>query len=306
MNNLNVTLFGGVGVSLDGLVIGPFPTRWAAGLLAYLTLKKGTLFHRDVLATLFWPEEPDRRARKALRNALWRVRSLIEPDTVQPGAFLTVAGQNIGITGEESVRLDVADFDRLMMAAKAPVLTQQQATALEECVQMYRGDFMDGHDHKWCVYERERLRLSLLMGLERLLTFHYRNGDWPMVLQRSRAILRYDPFREHVHRAMMVSHYSMGDRPLAIRQYQECVHLLETEMKLAPMEATRVLHEQIQNDCVEIPSARALSCPLPSDGREVAPQLNEALGKAEKALSELRRLTEEIRPPGSEGVPDQS
>lgn len=282
-------------MSLNGQGIGPFPTRWASGLLAYLTLKKGTLFHRDVLAALFWPEESDQRARKSLRNALWRVRSLIEPESVRPGAFLTVSGQSIGMTGEDCVHLDVAEFDRMMVAAKSPVVTESQAAIVESCLRLYRGDFMDGHDHAWCVYERERLRLGVLMALERLLTFHYQREEWPLALQRGRAILRYDPFREHVHRVIMVSHYSMGDRPLAIRQYQECVQLLEKEMRIPPMEATRRLYDQIRDDYLEIPSARSIACPLPTDGREVAPQLREALSRAERAITELLRLTDGAR-----------
>jgi len=290
MNNLEVKLFGGVRVLLNGQRVGPFPTRWASGLLAYLALKKGTLFHRDVLAALFWPEEPDKRARKSLRNALWRVRTLIEPDWIEPGTFLAVTGQSIGMRDHESIRLDVAEFDRLAALARVPVASESQARTLEECTRLYQGHFMDGHDHQWCVFERERLRLGLLMVLERLLKFHYRRRDWTLALQLGRMILWHDPFREHVHRVVMVSHYSRGDRPLAIRQYHECVRLLEEEMKLKPMEATEVLYRQIRDDEVAIPSARVISNPLPSDLADVESEFKEAFRRAERALSDLRRL----------------
>lgn len=247
MKSLEVRLFGGVRVTLNGMGISPLPTRWAAGLLAYLALNKGHILNRDVLTTLFWPEDRGQRARKAFRNALWRVRSCIEPPGVAPGSFLMVTGRDVGLR-EEGVWLDVADFDDRMAALRDGLLDQSRMESMEECVRLYRGDLMDGHDHEWATYERERLRLSFLSALEHLLRFHMERNEWFMALQRGRRVLKYDPLREHVHRWLMVCHHLMGDRPLAVRQYQECEQLLEEEMGLPPMEATRALFRDIERD----------------------------------------------------------
>jgi DNA-binding SARP family transcriptional activator len=302
MNNLDIRLFGGVQVFLNGQGVGPFPTRWASGLLAYLALKNGKLLHRDVLAALFWPEEPDQRARKSLRNALWRLRSLIEPPGIPQGAFLTVTGQSVGLTGTGSIRLDVADFDRLVSTVADGELDDDRLGCLEECLQLYRGDFMDGHDYRWCVHERERLRLGLLMVLERLLAFHLQREEWSFALQRGMALLRHDPFREHVHRCLMVCHYSMGDRPLAIRQYHECERMLKEEMGLTPMEATKRLFWEIQRDSGRLDDPDAVRLFLSSC--RIEQRMTEALARAEEALADLRRLAEGARnPDGSEEYP---
>jgi len=306
MDRLDVRLFGSVRVLLNGQRIGPFPTRWAAALLGYLSLNQGALIHRDILAARFWPEKPDQRARKFLRNALWRVRSQIEPEPVPPGSFLLVSGQNVGLAGGDSVDLDVARFDRLITSVRGSDLDEKQVGALEECIRIYQGDFMDGHDYLWCTYERERLRLCLLMALERLLSFHLQRREWSMALQRGKALLRYDPFREHVHRSLMICHYSMGDRPLAIRQYHDCAELLEKEMGLAPMEITQQLYRFVREDSFSGKDPRSLVGTLdagqtggtdvtisPKPGRPVM----EALRNAEQALADLRRLTG-APPPG--------
>jgi DNA-binding SARP family transcriptional activator len=293
MNILDVRLFGGVQVFLNGKRVGPFPTRWASGLLAYLALNQGKTLHRDVLTALFWPEEPDRRARKSLRNALWRVRSLIEPPEVPAGSFLTVAGQSVGLAGEPSVFLDVAEFDRIMASVGDPVPGEDGVAGLEECVRLFRGDFMEGHDYPWCVYERERLRLGLLTALEHLLSFHLSRQEWSLALQRGRAVLQHDPFREHVHRCLMMCHYFMGDRPLAIRQYRECVQLLDEEMGLDPMEETRRLYREIQGDSLPLNDPKGHPRSLAANG--AGPQLTEAFARAEEALANLRRLA--VGPP---------
>ena len=47
--------------------------RKALALLAYLALAP-TRHHREVLATLLWPETPAQHAFACLRNALWTLR----------------------------------------------------------------------------------------------------------------------------------------------------------------------------------------------------------------------------------------
>ena len=295
MNSLDIRLFGGVRVFLNGREVGPFPTRWASGLLAYLALNQGKTLHRDVLTSLFWPEEPDQRARKSLRNALWRVRSLIEPPDVPAGSFLTVAGQSVGLTGRAPVFLDVAEFDRIVSSIGDSVSGEDGVADLEEGVRLFRGDFMDGHDYPWCVYERERLRLGFLMALEHLLSFHLSRKEWALALRRGREVLRHDPFREHVHRCLMMCHHFMGDRPLAIRQYRECVQFLEREMGLAPMEATQRLYRDIQGDSLLLTGPKALLQSSVTNG--AGPQLTEAFARAEEALADLRRLAVGSPPP---------
>lgn len=289
MSALLVQLFGGVNATLHGKPVGSFPTRWAAGLFAYLALHKGRLLHRDVLTGLFWPEEPDQRARKALRNALWRVRSLIESEAGETGFILRVDGQRVGFRDDGRIVVDVAKFDELLTAAREAPSEDERLVHLQSSVALYRGDFMDGHDHEWCVYERERLRLGLVTGLERLVEIHMRRGDWTSAIRWGREVLRHDPLREKIHRCLMTCHYCMGDRPLAVRQYRECVRVLREELEIGPMEATQRLHRQIEADSLksdglgdEFPDVA-----LPSSN----PRLRRAITKAEAALSELRRLT---------------
>jgi DNA-binding SARP family transcriptional activator len=256
-------------------------------------MEKGKVVHRDVLATLFWPEESDQRARKSLRNALWRVRSLIEPAGIPAGCFLTVTGRSVGLAGTGSVRLDVTEFERRVALAGGEELSEGELGDLEGCIRLYRGDFMDGHDYHWCVHERERLRLSLLLVLERLLAFHFGRGEWSLALQRGRAVLKEDPFREHVHRCLMVCHYSMGDRPLAIRQYHECAELLMNEMGIVPMESTQRLYEEIRRDSRRLIDPN-VSTPVMASMR-MEDRMTEALTRAEEALADLRRLTEKAQ-----------
>ena len=54
-------------------------------LLAYLALEKQRIHTRDFLATLLWPDEPERTARQNLRQVLYQLRLLLgEASDVAP------------------------------------------------------------------------------------------------------------------------------------------------------------------------------------------------------------------------------
>lgn len=293
MSTLSIRLFGGVRANLDDRPLGSFPTRWAAGLLGYLALDRGRMLHRDILAATFWPEESDARARKALRNALWRLRARVEPKEVEPGSFLVVEGQTVGLRSGPAIRIDVEEFEILVRGVSARAGGPEALDRLEGAVDLYRGDFMDGHDHQWCVYERQRLQLALLSSLERLMDGHMTRGEWRAAVARGEAILHRDPLREHVHRRIMLCHHGMGDRPLAIRQYRVCEEILREELGIVPMAETRRLYEHLQTG--EGPGPEGMP-----EGPGLDPRLYRALGQAETALLEIRSLTR--RRPRTKGL----
>lgn len=251
MNTLEVRLFGGLSIRLNGTPLGSFPTRWSAGLFAYLALNRGRFVHRGLLTTLFWPEDTEQRARKGLRNALWRVRTQIEPPGVPSESFLSVTRRDVGIHGE-GVWVDVVEFDRKLSQFRAMDAKRVDMGLLEDCLRLYQGHFLEVYDFEWSSYERERLRLGLLFVLERLVGFHMERREWSRAIQRGRTLLKHDPLREHVHRCIMACHHLMGNRPLAIRQYRECAQVLERELGIGPMTATQRLFREIEADSAHL------------------------------------------------------
>lgn len=250
MPDLEVRLFGGLEVRRAGELLPPFSTRCAQRLFAYLVLNAHRPIDRNVVCGSVWPDRPDRKARKALRTALWRVRALLEPEDEDAGTLFHVEGRLIGFPGTGSVWVDTEVFESRMQRLPPPgrgPLDEDQVRQLSDAVALYRGDLLEGMYDDWCISERERLRLAHLRALERLIRHHERRGEWPAVLTQAQAVLRLDPLREHVHRTVMRSHWAMGNRPSALRQYHRCVRILREELQIDPMKETRTLFERIRN-----------------------------------------------------------
>ena len=54
-----------------------FRSAKVQGLLIYLSLTPRRTHARDVLATLFWPDEPEAVAKQNLRQSLFRLRTVL-------------------------------------------------------------------------------------------------------------------------------------------------------------------------------------------------------------------------------------
>ncbi len=250
MKPIKVRLFGGVAVYRGTSELPPFPTQKSQNLLAFMALKRGRLLSRDALVGQFWRDRPESNGRKALRTELWRIRSVLEPEGVPAGTYVRTDGQRAGFTPPDDSWVDVWEFeDRLAgLDSLDGELEPDRVYDLVRAVKLYRGDLMDGVYDEWCLSERDRLKLMLLTALEALTHHHRCRGELTAAITWGRRLLRHDPFREHIHRELMLCHYAMGDRPLAIRQYRECAEVLRTELEIEPMQETTALYEQLQAD----------------------------------------------------------
>jgi DNA-binding SARP family transcriptional activator len=246
-DELGIRLFGNLGIERGGARLPALPTQRSEGLFAYLVLHRDRLIHRDVLCGKFWSEQSDAQARKSLRTTLWRIRSVLEADPADRGTLLRVEGDHIGFAAPARAWVDVWELEDSVRLSEeiGRELDESTAQRLGRVAQLYRGDFLEGHYDDWCSQPRERLRTGFLTALERLASHHGRNANWLDAITCGREILRHDPLREHVHRALMTCHHEMGDRPSAIRQYQECVHVLREQLAIEPMDETRALYERI-------------------------------------------------------------
>ena len=236
---LVLTLLGGFDArtrSGSALVLS---TRKARALLAYLALPLGRAHPREKLATLLWGDMPDAQARGNLRQALSRIQKAFARANVPAMRF---EGDTIALD-PSAVEVDVAAFQRL--------LADGRPGALEQAVERYRGDLLEGLAlperafDEWLISERERLHELATKALGRLLAHQSTTEADEQTLRTARRLLELDPLEEAVHRLVMRVHWRHGRRAAALRQYQLCVHLLERELRAEPEAETRRLHQEI-------------------------------------------------------------
>lgn len=147
-----VRLFGGVVARNGDLVVDRFPSRAVAVLLARLATA-GRPVSRVGLVALLWPDVDDESVGlNRLRQALSKLRSLLEPVGVVPNSVLCADRLRIWLN-PATYECDAVQFERLVAAG--------QPRAARD---LYRGEFMPGHFVEWVLEERDR-HLSVFEAL---------------------------------------------------------------------------------------------------------------------------------------------
>ncbi|HVO84753.1 MAG TPA: BTAD domain-containing putative transcriptional regulator [Syntrophobacteria bacterium] len=249
MGTLRLRLFGNLRISHDGQPPIEHVTRAVQSLLAYLLIHRQRLHPREVLASVFWGEQSDERARGCLSTALWRLRGVLETNGVPKGTYLisTPMGE-VGFNRGSDHWLDVAVFEEKVgpvLGKRSQEMEAEDAEALQDALSLCTSELLEGFYDDWALRERERLRSLHLRGLAHLMRYRRDTGAYEESLACGRQILDLDPLSEEIHREMMRLYVEVGQRALAVRQYEACSRMLDEELGIVPLEETQTLYREI-------------------------------------------------------------
>jgi predicted ATPase/DNA-binding SARP family transcriptional activator len=244
MAQLTLSFLGTFQVYLGDEPITKFRSANVQGLLVYLALQPGRAVFRDVLATLFWPDEPDSTARTNFRQTLYQLRKLLEKGEHKERPFLIITRQFVQFNLESQHQCDVTLF---LQALKVGDL----ATAVGQPDGFYRGELLPGFTcnslefEDWLRRERERLHGLALDALQQRSEWLLSSGSYTEAKAIAQRQLVLEPWRELAHRQLMQAQALAGDRQAALAQFEACKDILWEELAVEPELETISLAAQI-------------------------------------------------------------
>src|ERR1044072_696197 len=263
-------------------------------LFSYLLVFRNSQHPRENLAALLWGESSTAQSKKYLRQALWQLQSALALSGKSKTRFpvLSVEPDSVAINPMTEVWLDVAVFEGVFSIVKEIAgehLEPELAQTVENAVQLFRGDLLEGWYQDWCLCERERLQSHYLIMLDKLLSYCEATHKFETGLGYGLRVLRYDRARESTHRQLMRLYYLAGDRTAALRQYQHCADALHEELGVKPARRTVALYEQMRADQFEgMKPALTNSAPTRADSPPVS-EVMERLKQLRALLSDIHR-----------------
>jgi DNA-binding SARP family transcriptional activator len=247
---LSVRLLGPLQIGLDGEPATGFVSDKVRALLAFLALEAEQPHRREKIAGLLWPDWPESSARANLRRALANLRRVIRDHEASP-PFLHISRQTLQFNTASDAWIDVVAFTDLVQAKDLPQGTIRQ---LEQAVELYGGDFLEGFSvadspafEEWLLLNRERLRRLVTDALHRLAEGHEQAGQYEPALRHAWRQVELDPWREKAHRQLMRLLTLSGQRGAALAQYETCRSLLAEELGVEPGEETTRLYQKIRD-----------------------------------------------------------
>lgn len=260
MSTLRIFLFGRFRVEHESPTVEVRLIPTVQNLLAYILVNHHRSHPREIIAELAWGDRPQRSAQNCLNTAVWRLRRELEPDGIPRGTYLSCyPNGEIGFNWDSDHWLDLEIFETQALKLvnySTNIISENQAKILEEAVQLYLGDLLEGLYSDWVLGERERLRNLYIKCLARLLEYHKTNLAYEPAILYGQQILRHDPLREEIHRELMRLFWFSGQRVQAIQEYETCRRTLADELGILPMPETRQLFDEIIQDANSMTSAK--------------------------------------------------
>jgi len=228
-------------------------TDWPSGkgknIFKYMIANRQRPIAKDVLMDLFWRGADPDAARNNLNVAIYGLRQALRaarPDF----SHILFQDDHYLLNPSMAVWVDAEEF--LAHCERGRKLEKEEKSApaaaeYEVAEGLYQGDFLEEDLYEdWPMLQREGLRDSYLVILERLSRHYLESQRYAMCIHLCQKILAKDDCREDAHRRLMRCYCRQGQPYLALRQYHVCAETLQKELEVPPMAETLALYERIR------------------------------------------------------------
>ncbi|HEU5103567.1 MAG TPA: BTAD domain-containing putative transcriptional regulator, partial [Roseiflexaceae bacterium] len=297
MAQIKLYVFGPPRLEYNGQPIN-LNLRKALALLVYLAIS-GQPQSRDALAVLLWPESNQSEGRARLRRTLHRLQQALDE------TLLDVNPETIRVQPAAGLWIDSAAFRQHVTvglpAAPDAALAPERLAHLEAAVALYNDHFLSGFTlpdssafDEWQFFQRESLCQLYGQVLEQLIAAHRTAEAWDVAIGYARRWVALDALHEPAQRTLMQLYAWAGQPAAAVRQYQECVRILDAELGATPEPETAALYEAIRTRQLGLPAIAARqSVPVATAQRDqlAAATLDaiRAVGTAEDRAADQRQ-----------------
>ncbi len=244
-SGLEIRLFGGLQLTLNGSPLSGFTSHKVAALLAFLAVERRP-HSRETLAALLWGGLPDVDARNNLRQTLTNLRKLVGP-------YLLIDRETVAFRPVETCVVDVEAFIACLQGGEKQA-AETRVERWQAATEWYVGDFLAGfvvrdapEYEEWLLAQRARYRELAMHSLHALTELLTAQGEYARAVESAARLLALDPWREEAHRQLMRLKARTGQRSAAIAQYELCRQVLEQELGVEPSAETTTLYERLKS-----------------------------------------------------------
>ncbi|MEL7220717.1 MAG: bacterial transcriptional activator domain-containing protein [Bacteroidota bacterium] len=215
-------------------------------LIQYLiSYRHKRAMHKEQIMDHLWEEGDDRDFKVALHG----VNKVLEPD--RPSRTEAIYIQRQGVTYQldlEMVWIDVEAIEAYVKIGNDAIeeFPNIAKKAYKAAIDLYEGAYLPNRIYEdWSSHEREKTRVLILGALVNLAEQLITSNPMESVRLAQEAIA-IDKTWEDAYRIQMAAYLAKGNRPHALKTYQQCVDVLEEEYGIAPLPATKALLKEIE------------------------------------------------------------
>jgi DNA-binding SARP family transcriptional activator len=246
-DGLKFRVFGNLEISDQAGRVMALPSKGSRRLLAYLLSRHGQTQTRGKLCAVLWSETEDVQARRWLSQALWQIKQGLGFDAMSKR--LISSTQGICFQFHRHDEFDQLKFEDSIAFGMDDTVNDlsKRIVALKTAINIYRDEYLVDVYDDWALECRQELQLRYLRALQQLFSLYVHCAELDNALDCANRLLQFDPFREEMHREVMILHLQRGQPAKALAHYTELSRVLEREQMGLPTTATQELRQRILN-----------------------------------------------------------
>src|SRR5690606_1113056 len=238
--SLRVRTLGFESIERDGVRLSTSEWRATSARELFLYLLFFGPETRERISLAFWPDSSLKRVRSNFHTTLYRARQALGENVIM---FVDDLYQ---INPDIDLWCDAHELQTLTKQARLlPPRDARTEDLWRRAVDLYRGDFLPSLDPSWVIPLRESLREAYLEALIGLGECARARNDLHNAVNAFKRALEEEPYREDIHRSIMMCYAQMGERKLILGHLQSLEELLDEELGVEPSEETVALARRL-------------------------------------------------------------
>ena len=201
--------------------------------------------HKEQIMDRLWEEAGDQNFKVAMHG----LNKALEPDRKSRTEARYISRQ--GVTYQlnlEDMWIDADALEQFIAIGNQCLVDNPQLAkeAYQEAVRLHKGSYLPNRLYEdWSSGERERLQVLTLGAYITLGELLVNENPLESIRLAQQALL-IDATWEDAYRLEMQAYLKKGNRPMAIKTYQQCKKVLDEEFGIEPLPETKKLFQQIK------------------------------------------------------------
>lgn len=216
-------------------------------LLSFMILHRGNELSIQDMAEALWQEEESDNPAGALKNLIYRLRSILKETFGGEEWILTGKGAYY-VNPKLKMKVDVEELEAVYRKIKK---NREHGTSLltdyERVIQLYRGEFLTGFSHMSWVMPLSSYYHSLFLDIIKdLIALHQKNKRYQEMEQVCTKALFYDTCDEQLHAYMIKALVYQQKTEMALTYYHKSRSLLEEQLGTKRLDKVKEAYQEIR------------------------------------------------------------
>lgn len=215
-------------------------------LLLFMVTHRAQTLTTDDIATAIWLEEEVENPAGALKNLMYRLRTILKKSFGDTEFILTSRG-SYRWNPEVELILDIEEFEGLINRARKESEDQDLAIqCYEEAIRLYQGDFMPKlTEMHWVVTTSTYYHSMYLSAIKGLAELYISAEKYDELESLCNEALSIDNVDEQLHYYLIYARIKNHNLKLAMQSYEKACEILHRELGVRNPEKLKAIHEEL-------------------------------------------------------------